>query len=133
MKICGIELKSGEARIVVLENTESIISIVETSVKKITLKNDDNQSEVLSFKNAILNFFKDYDIEKVAIKQRAQTGTFSGSGITFKMETLIQLYEKNVSIINAKTIASKTKDIDLDRFTVNSYQLEALKTALAII
>ncbi|MCC6463673.1 MAG: DUF3010 family protein, partial [Saprospiraceae bacterium] len=98
-----------------------------------TLTNDENQSSMNSFKDAVLNFLKGNDVEMVAIKQRAQGGKFGGGGLGFKIEAIIQLFEKEVKIINGKTIVTKTKNIDLAKFKVNKNQEEALKTALSII
>jgi len=133
MKVCGIEISGNEAVIIVLETSGDEISRINTTVKKMTLSNDENQSDINSFKDAILNFLKDNDISAVAIKQRAQTGRFGGGGLTFKIEAIIQLYEKDVKIINGKTIALKTKNIDLTKFEVKKYQEEALKAALSIL
>jgi len=133
MKVCGIEISSNEAVVVVLEKTGDEIEMLNTSVKKITLSNDEKQSAINSFKNVILNFLKDNDVENVAIKQRAQSGKFSGGALSFKMEALIQLYEKEVKIINGSTINSKTKNLNLTKYKINKYQEEALKAALAIL
>jgi len=133
MKVCGIEIKSNQATITVLEINGDEVTLIDTTVKKFTLTNDENQSSMNSFKDAVLNFLKGNDVERVAIKQRAQSGKFGGGGLTFKIEAIIQLFEKEVKIINGKTIATKTKNIDLAKFKVNKNQEEALKTALSII
>ncbi len=106
MKICGIELKSNQMILVVLNQGE----YVDLSVKKIVLEDDEKQDNIRQFCNEFLLFLEENSIEKVFIKKRAKKGTFAGGSVTFKMEGLIQLNPQcEVELISTQTISAYEK------------------------
>ncbi len=48
MKVCGIEIKSNQATIMVLEINGDEVNLIDTPIKKFTLTNDENQSSAAS-------------------------------------------------------------------------------------
>jgi hypothetical protein len=133
MKICGVEIKSNKANLVILDWNDGNINLINTSVKSITLNDSNSQSDIESFKTTILDFFTNHNIDLVAIKQRTSSGNFGASGLSFKIEALIQLYDKEVKIVNSKTIDKILKGKQINNFNVLQYQKGALETALSEI
>ena len=128
MKVCGIELKSNNLILAVLDDKEYI----DLKIKKITLKNDELQEEIRKFCNDFLLFLEQNQIEKVFIKKRAKKGNFSGGAVTFKMEGLIQLNPLcEVDLISAQAITSYEKKNDIEfPDSLNKYQEQAFLCAL---
>lgn len=65
MSICGIEIKSNQVILVVLKDKE----FCELYIKKIELKNDEEQLSIREFCNDFLVFLKENQIEKIFIKK----------------------------------------------------------------
>ena len=68
MKICGIELKSNNAIVSVIEYSNDEISFIETKTKKIVLENDEEINSILKYKKEIETFLNENQIEKISIK-----------------------------------------------------------------
>ncbi len=131
MTVCGIELKSNSAILVVIKNKE----LCETNIKKIILEDDENQQNIRKFCNEFLFFLEENNCEKVFIKKRAKKGTFAGGAITFKMEALIQLNPKcEVELISSTKISSfeKKNNITFPK-ELNKYQNQAYLCALSTL
>jgi len=131
MKVCGIELKSNNVIIAVLEDAEYI----DLKIKKITVENDESQEDIRKFCNDFLLFLEQNQIDKIFIKKRAKKGNFAGGAVTFKIEGLIQLNPLcEVELISAKTISSfEKKNIVEFPTTLNKYQEQAYLSALSQI
>ena len=128
MNICGIELKANNAILVVLKNSEYI----ETTIKKITIEDDEKQEDIRKFCNEFLDFLQKNEIEKIFIKKRAKKGTFSGGAVTFKIEGLIQLNPFcSVDLVSAQSISTfeKKNQIEFPK-ELKKYQEQAYLTAL---
>ncbi len=135
MIVCGIELASSEARLVVLSGTKDNYSLVETSPPKIILGDDENPDEVKAFKNAIDAFFREYHVEKIAIKKRNKKGEYSGGPLSFKMEGLIQLYPScRIVLISPQSISAAKRNFSPDYpENINKYQHVAFDTAFTAL
>jgi len=125
IRYCGIELKGNDAILVVLEDNK----VIETAQKKITLVDTKDQKSVRLFYSEIIKFFTEYKIDIIGIKERATKGRFSGGSISFKMESLIQNTDFNVSLAHSRTITSKLKNITIDSDDILKYQEGALHVA----
>lgn len=128
MNICGIELKANNAILVVLKNSEYI----ETTIKKITIEDDEKQEDIRKFCNEFLDFLQKNEIEKIFIKKRAKKGTFSGGAVTFKIEGLIQLNPFcSVDLVSAQTVSTfeKKNQIEFPK-ELKKYQEQAYLIAL---
>ncbi|WP_085899227.1 DUF3010 family protein [Kiloniella majae] len=114
MKICGIELKSNEAILVVIEATLDGPVHHELPTRKISLGDSDKAVDVINFQRKISNFFRENDILKVAIKKRAKKGKFAGGPDTFKMEALIQaIPDLEVQLVTPQALAAMEKKQDI--------------------
>lgn len=135
MKVCGIELKGSDARLIVLDGCKDQFQLISSRVKKITCADDESQSEIRAFREAIFAFLRENACEKVAIKKRGKKGQYSGGPISFKLEGIIQLYEacpvelispnRIAAVIKKKTVAIPTE--------INNYQHDAFKTSFTAL
>jgi hypothetical protein len=90
-RICGIELKSAEAMLVVVERLDKTVELISTEPKKIKIDNDEDSSEVRCFHTAIVDFIRDNNIDIIVLKKRAKKGKMAGGPVSFKLEAVIQL------------------------------------------
>ncbi len=128
MRVCGVDLKANNAIFTVLQIEDDIVIYIDLKIKKLTLKDDENQNEVVSFFKELSDFLSFNKIEKVFIKKRAKKGNFSGGAVTFKMESMLQLNNICDSfLISSQAISSfeKKNEIsypnDLKKYQINSY------------
>lgn len=131
MNVCGIEIKSNYAVLVVLKEKE----FCDLKIKKIVLENDEEQSSIRDFCNDFLVFLKENNIHSIFIKKRAKKGNFSGGAITFKIEALIQLNPQcEVDLISSQSISSfeKKNEITYPK-ELKKYQEQAFLTAYSCI
>ena len=127
MNICGVELKSNQALLVVLEDG----NYKELDIKKIILEDDEDQTSIREFCNKFLLFLEKNSIDSVVIKKRAKKGNFAGGAVTFKIEGLIQLNPlTEVKLISSQTIAAfeKKNTIEFPQ-TLKKYQEQAFLSA----
>lgn len=127
MKICGIELKSNNIILSVIDNKE----YQDIKIKKLTLDDDEKQESIRKFCNEFLLFLEKENIEKVVIKKRAKKGNFAGGAVTFKLEGLIQLNPLcEVELISAQAVAAfeRKNKIELPN-SLKKYQEQAYLTA----
>lgn len=131
MNICGIELKSNQLILVVLNGKKYI----DLKIKKIMLEDDEKQLNIREFCNNFLVFLEKNDIKKVFIKKRAKKGNFAGGAITFKMEGLIQLNPLcEVELVSSQTISSFEKKNTIEfPDKLMKYQKQAFLTAYSQI
>ena len=107
-RICGIELKSSAAILVVLETDEAIF--VDVELKKISLEDDESVDSIKAFYTAVINFIKDNQVDTIVVKKRAKKGRMAGGAISFKMEALIQLNGvAEVEFVSGQGIAAAHK------------------------
>jgi len=133
MKVCGIELKGSEARMVALEGTIDDYRVVATTMDRVKIGDSKDQKSVQAFHQQVIEFFDAEDFTAIGIKERMTKGRFSGGALTFKMEALLQTSDYAIQIIHVATIKSKLKNIEYDEELVNKYQGEAFRVALYLL
>ena len=133
MKVCGIELKSNEARIVALDGRIEDFEMIKLDFTKLKLEDPKNQDAVKDFHVAIANLFAIHQFDKIAIKERIMKGRFKGGPLSFKMEALIQLVDEPVEIVHVAKVKSKIKDVDVSFDDLKKYQEEAFRVALYLL
>ena len=133
MIICGVELKSNNAILSVVDITDNKIDYMNIKPKKITIEDDTKQDSIKSFLNEINKFIIDNNIEEIVIKKRATKGTFAGGAITFKMESIIQLNNScDVFFISSQTINKFTKKNEIPfPHNLHKYQEQSYLAVLA--
>ena len=132
-KICGIEIKSSDVIVAVLDNTNSELIYIDAEPRKIKLGNDEDNVQIRSFYDSFTNFLRDNHIEAVVIKKRAKNGQMAGGAISFKIEALIQLNEiASVHFVSGQGIAAAQKKepfalpAELNRYQENAFMAAAL-------
>lgn len=129
MKYCGIDLKGSEAIIACIQASQEGNLVIAKAVKKIALKDPDDQASLKAFAEEFRQFFKSHAIDQVGIKARLKKGKFAGGPTSFKMEAIIQCLDHPVQIIPGPTLKAKFKNTPVDSTEVNGYQEDALKVA----
>ena len=90
-KICGIELKSSDAILAVIEESDGDVEFINVEPRKINIENDESCADVQSFYDSFVNFLRTHHIDVVVVKKRAKKGKMAGGAVSFKLEALIQL------------------------------------------
>ncbi|OYU79942.1 MAG: hypothetical protein CFE23_11855 [Flavobacterium sp. BFFFF1] len=132
MKVLGIEISGREVRIVALEGNNGDITDYTDKYKPVKLEDDEIAENVVLFKNALFAAFENFSPDEIVIKYRNPKGKglHAPSPISFKIEGIIQLYNKaKISLVNPSTIAAFYKKNTLELNAQHGYQAEALKIA----
>jgi len=135
MATCGIEMFGSEARLVLLNGDKSSFSHTDVNPRKLKLTDDENPDEVRAFRNSIYAFFRENDVNQIAIKKRGKTGDRPGGPIGFKMEGIVQLYEDcPVRLVPFQTISAAQRNHSPDKpDTLRKYQHKAFETAFSVL
>ena len=136
MIVCGIELSSSTAIVVILTGTPDDFVVVDPGVVKFELNESESAKAVVDFFESFNEFVQRQKIHRIGIKKRSHKarGKYASGPITFKLEGLIQLC-KNVEIrlISPNTIAAKLRKKDLPEAKLFKYQIPAYETAYAAL
>jgi len=136
MKVIGIQINSNEAVFVVLQ-LKSDGEIVQTNESaKYVIKDHTNSTQVRQFKDQITAAFDTIKPDKVGVIARIASGRAlrASSPISFKLEGIIQLYEKiKVEFIWPQTISPFIRKNAPDFAPKNKYQEDALNLAFFLI
>lgn len=111
MIVCGIQIAGSEAIFTILKKRNGDIQDITGNFRKLKLANDENCNEVRSFSKTINSHFDNLNPKKIGIIKRNKSGKFSGGAVSFKIEGLIQIYEKNnVELISPRTLKKFQKE-----------------------
>ena len=129
-RICGIELKSSEAILVVID-TEGDTTPINIDPRRIRLGDDESADAVRSFFESFCDFVRDQLIDVIAIKKRAKKGKMAGGAVSFKLEALIQLQAlAKVEFVSPQAIAAAAKREPFDvPEAILAYQEQAFLAA----
>jgi len=135
MRMCGIEIKSSDAIIVVLDGLKDQFEILDTGIKKFNLKDTSKSDEVQIFTETIHTFLIQHKIDIVGIKKRNAKGQFAGGSVSFKIEGLIQLTKNSqVKLIAPASISSTIKkNPPPSSGKLFAYQKGAFETAYTLL
>ena len=132
MIICGIDLSSNNACLVLLSGQFEDYSVRSVKPEKITLRDDESAESIKQFSREIRQFLDENNCELVVIRKRKKTGKFSGGAVSFKMEALIQMSTIAVELIDAAAVNAIARRHKADLpLTLKKYQENAFFTALA--
>lgn len=93
MKICGVELTANDAVVCLLEYDGAQFNLPDCRVRKLSVPKNHSREDLKQFQFAFGKLMADYQVEKVAIKERLMKGKFAGGAVGFKLEAAIQLIE----------------------------------------
>jgi len=135
MIACGIEMASSEARLVLLDGNKSIFQHIDVEPRKLKIADDENADEVRAFRDSLYIFFRENKVELIAIKKRGKKGDYAGGPIGFKLEAIVQLYEKcPIVLIAPATISARIKKQTTGTpATLKKYQYSAFQTAFSAL
>ncbi|WP_076540053.1 DUF3010 family protein [Shewanella sp. UCD-KL21] len=135
MKICGVELKGGEAIISLLNYEKESFNVPECRQISFSISKSVETESIREFHFAFHKLMEDYKVDEIVIIEREQKGKFSGSATSFKLEAAIQITELPVAIISPVIIKEELKrnppQTDLDTLELKRVQLPAFEAAYA--
>ena len=112
MKVIGLQIKSTEAILVVLKK-EADGSLIQTDeCIKFNIADPSDPIQVRQFRDQINSAFDNIDPGKIAILARNHKakGTMTPSPMSFKLEGIIQLYDKKpIALIWPQSVLAFTK------------------------
>lgn len=131
MKVIGIEIDKKRAVCFALEQgSQGTYINLNGEFKYLDIKEDQDNGEIRNFQSTIHAFFDTITPDAIAIISRQTKGRFSSSTFSFKLEGLIQCYEKtDVEFISPRTLSSYYKKNALSVPFDNAYQENAVKLA----
>lgn len=130
LRVCGIEIKSKTAYLVVLEGSKKEFNIIKTSPLKIELLGN-SQNDIKNFLKDINEFLILNNVDKIFIKEGTTKGKFKSGAPVFKIETMFQLNELKVTLIKALTLSAfyKKDEVNLPKNDLRQYQQVAYQVA----
>jgi hypothetical protein len=135
MKVIGIEIDKSRLVLYALElDDDDNLTNLTGDFITLTLKNDADNSQVGTFKETIHSFFDDINPDVIAILTRQTKGRFKAAPISFKLEGLLQIYEKvDVEFVSPLTLTAYYKKNAFDIEIQHNYQKNAAKLANYLI
>jgi hypothetical protein len=135
MKIIAIDIESTKIIPFVIEvSSDGSITSVDTGVKSIGINDDHNNQELRNFTKEVYSFFDSVDLTKLAIIKRQTKGKFSASSVSFKLEALIQCYEKcEVEFVAKTTLNAFYKKNEFTIKPTHKYQTDAARLAQYLV
>ncbi|MFT6372542.1 MAG: hypothetical protein ACJAZT_001286 [Gammaproteobacteria bacterium] len=105
MIFCGVDLTGNDAVICLLEQDKGHFNLPDCRVRKLTLTKDHSADDLRKFQFEFTKLMRDYNIDKVVIRERMPKGKFAGGAISFKLEATVQLIsDLNVIILSPTQI-----------------------------
>ncbi len=136
MKVLGIQIKSNEAILVVLEQNDQgeVKQLAEST--KFKLADHMNNVQVKQFRDQVNTAFDSIAPDKIGILVRNSKakGRMSPSPVSFKLEGIIQLNDRyTISFVWPQSIASFLKKNELTLKPIKKFQEEAFGLAYYLI
>ncbi|NKB72695.1 MAG: DUF3010 family protein [Candidatus Latescibacteria bacterium] len=109
-RICGVELKSSDAILAVIEDRDGNAEFIDVEPRRIKIGNDELRADIQSFYDSFVDFVRVNGIDVVVVKKRAKKGQMAGGAVSFKLEALIQLNGTvDVEFVSSQGIAAANK------------------------
>lgn len=107
--VCGVEVTGDTAIFAVVKQNGETVDFIETKLKKLILKYYLDYNFLMNFIDTVKSFVNEEKIDVIVIKSRAMRGLAAGSGVTYKIDTLIQLAHEKVVFCSQQTLAKFAK------------------------
>ncbi|MFA7554173.1 MAG: DUF3010 family protein [Spongiibacteraceae bacterium] len=135
MRVCGVELKGGEAVLCLLEHDNGVFTVLECRQRLISVSQSANTDTLRDFHYAFAKLMQDYQVDTVVIIERHQKGKLAGSATSFKLEAAIQLIDLPVELITPSMIKEQIKLnklwVDFESLELKKFQKPAFEAAFA--
>lgn len=136
MRICGVELKGGEAIISLLAYDAGNFNLPECRVRMFSLGKLIDGEVTQKFHFDFKKLMEDYHVDEVVMIQRDQKGKHAGSAASFKAEAAIQLCGKPTHLMTTSyikdRIARNPIQARLEDLELKKFQYPAFKAAYAM-
>ncbi|NOU49439.1 DUF3010 family protein [Pseudoalteromonas sp. JBTF-M23] len=139
MRTCGVEITGSDVLLCLLTKEDDVFDIRDVRQTRFTLANVGQDTEQMrKFQFDFAKLMADYQVDSVAIRQRAPKGKFAGSATGFKMEAAIQLIEGlDVRLLSSTEVKEQLKrnplPIDFEDTGLKKYQENAFVNAYVYI
>ncbi|ESP94228.1 MULTISPECIES: DUF3010 family protein [Pseudoalteromonas] len=139
MRTLGVEITGSEAMLCLLTKESDVFDIRDIRQTRFTLPNIGQDHEAMrKFHFDLSKLVEDYQIDTIAIRQRAHKGKFAGSAAGFKMEAALQLIPNTeVHLLNATEVKEQLKrnpvPVDYEETGLRKYQQQAFTNAYVLI
>lgn len=109
MIVCGVDIKSKTANLVLVGTEDDVTVHLKCVTKKLELNDDRDAKSLSTLKGAIEAFAQKNNVDSFVIKTRQLSGQMAASGITFKIEALFQLSGVSVEFVSPQTLTKFSK------------------------
>lgn len=109
MRVCGIELKGGEAILCIVEHDKGAFVVPACRQRSFAVSESSATDSIRGFRAAFLQLMGDYKVDQIVIVERDQKGKWAGSATSFKLEAVIQLTDMPVQLISPSSIKEQIK------------------------
>jgi hypothetical protein len=138
MRVCGVELLGNQAIICIMQLKEGLFDVPKVRIAKLDLAHAVDTSQLVKFQFDFSQLMKDYQVDRVIIKQRDLKGKFAGDTLSFKIEAALQLMtDFRVEVISPsfikQGIAKSQVRIDVRDVGLKKFQEPALLTAFGYL
>lgn len=135
MRVCGVELKGGEAIICLLGHDRGVFDVPECRQRLFTVSQSAATETIRHFHTAFKQLMGDYKVDEVVIIERDQKGKWAGSATSFKLEAAIQLIDLPVELISQSVMKEQIKrnpiPVDFEGLELKKFQQPAFNVAYA--
>lgn len=135
MRVCGIELKGGEAVICLLSYEGETFNVPDCRQQSFTVSNSASTESIKEFHFAFNKLMQDYKVDRAVIIEREQKGKLAGSATSFKLEAAIQLADIPVSSMSPVELKEQLKrnpqQVDFEGIGLKKFQRNAFDVAYA--
>lgn len=135
MRVCGIELKGGEAIICLLGHDQGAFNVPECRQRLFSMTQSSATDSIRDFHFALTKLLQDYKVDEVVIIERDQKGKLAGSATSFKLEAAIQLIDMPVTLVSQAQMKEQIKrnklQVDFDTLGLKKFQKPAFNAAYA--
>ncbi|MFB2727713.1 DUF3010 family protein [Shewanella mangrovisoli] len=135
MRICGVELKGGEAIISLLSYEGETFNVPSCRKVSFSVAQSASAEAIREFHFAFHKLMEDYKVDEIVVIEREQKGKLAGSATSFKLEAAIQLGDLPVTLLSPVTIKEQNKrnppQVDFDSLDLKRVQQPAFEAAYA--
>ena len=137
MRICGVDFKSNEANICLVDLEHGLFNVPDCRARKFTLLNPASTEEMRQFYKQFAKLVEDYKIDRIVIRERPMKGKFAGSAAGFKLEAALQLLTEVACEImpsaELKQLVKKIPKVSMKELGLKQFQEPAFEIAAAYL